>query len=462
MQRPAARVALFAILLCTSGVWAKPASDTSASFPMKDVSVLEVMDEASDLSRGSYAHCESSPAAAVKDYPKLSSDNPLYGLLYVDRPGKDGTPADSGLYFVIDESGGPGKGYDRLYLDLDGDLDLAEEKPLSPGKKPARDRGPSVQEIFFETAALDLGKDPEGTTSIEVLPKLRRYEGRPPYVSFLQARVKKGEVTIGGRKYQAVLGHPHTLSARFNTPDTGLFLIGEGVGNYGWWGRDTLKAVRKVGDALYGFTASPSGDELTISPYTGDLGVFRVASGGRDLEGELTASGSLASPERNVAVGGDEKDGWPEPVSECRVPAGDYYPSYLRVRLGPLSVFLSNNYHGRGTEGRSSNPVRGIRIRPDTPFEFDFSNAPEVIFSSPAEGQEVKAGTTVKVASVLVDPELGIMVRGLDDTRRKAKKEYPTSGGETVTVEEDCSLDPKVLITRADGERVVEGVMPFG
>ena len=448
--------------MCVSANASQPAAKASSSFPMKDTSVLEVMDQARDLSRGSYTHCDASLAAGIKKLPELSSEEPLYGVLHLGHIAGDDPSAVPAFNFVIDESRGPGKGYDRLYLDLDRDLDLAEEKPLSPGEKPARDRGPSLQEVLFETAVLNLGKDPEATTSIEVLPKLRCYEGRPPYLSFLQARVKKGEVTIGGRKYQAVLGHPHTLSNRYDTPDTGLFLIGEGTNNYGWWGRDTLKAVRKFGDAFYAFAASSSGDELTISPYAGELGVFRVEAGGRELKGELTASGSLASPKRNVAVGGDEDDGWPEPAPACRIPTGDYYPSYLRIRFGALSVFLSNNYHGRGTEGRSSEPVRGIRIRPDAPFVFDFSNTPEVIFSSPAEGQEVEAGTTVKVASVLVDPELDIMVRGLDDTRRKAKKEYPTSGGETISVEEDYSLDPKVLITRADGERVVEGVMPFG
>ena len=66
------------------------------------------------------------------------------------------------------------------------------------------------------------------------------------------------------------------------------------------------------------------------------------------------------------------------------------------------------------------------------------------------------------VKAVLIDPELDIMIRRLDDTARKQKKEYATPNGQKRTIERNKSLDPKVVITRADGEKVAEGVMPFG
>ncbi len=83
-------------------------------------------------------------------------------------------------------------------------------------------------------------------------------------------------------------------------------------------------------------------------------------------------------------------------------------------------------------------------------------------FSGWAKDQRVKLGEQLQVKAVLVDPELGIMIRGLDNTARKQKKEYPTADGKTITVEQDMSLDPRVVITRADGEKVADGVMPFG
>ena len=83
----------------------------------------------------------------------------------------------------------------------------------------------------------------------------------------------------------------------------------------------------------------------------------------------------------------------------------------------------------------------------------NFTNKPEVMFASPAKDHRVKAGEKLSVEAVLVDPVLDAMIRGLDDTTRKM-----TKGGS----ERDLSLDPKVTITRSDGEIVAQGDMPFG
>lgn len=63
-----------------------------------------------------------------------------------------------------------------------------------------------------------------------------------------------------------------------------------------------------------------------------------------------------------------------------------------------------------------------------------------------AKNHRVKLGEQLPVKAVLIDPKLDIMIRGLDDTTREPK----------------VSLDPKVVITRANGEIVGQGVMPFG
>jgi len=52
-----------------------------------------------------------------------------------------------------------------------------------------------------------------------------------------------------------------------------------------------------------------------------------------------------------------------------------------------------------------------------------------------------------------VDPKLDAMIRELDDTTRKEN-----SNG----YQHNLSLDPTVVITRANGEKVASGVMPFG
>jgi hypothetical protein len=98
--------------------------------------------------------------------------------------------------------------------------------------------------------------------------------------------------------------------------------------------------------------------------------------------------------------------------------------------------------------------VYGLTIRKDQPYVLDFSNKPGVLFASPPRDKTFKPGDEVEVKAVLVDPKLDFMIRGLEDTTR------PKADGQTRGSK--LSLDPKVLITRANGEKVAEGVMPFG
>jgi hypothetical protein len=65
-------------------------------------------------------------------------------------------------------------------------------------------------------------------------------------------------------------------------------------------------------------------------------------------------------------------------------------------------------------------------------------------------------GDNLSVMAVLVDPRLDIMIRRVDDTQTKDAKGKPQGYMHTL------SLDPTVIITRVNGEKVAEGVMPFG
>ncbi len=211
------------------------------------------------------------------------------------------------------------------------------------------------------------------------------------------------------------------------------------------------------------FSTTPLGDKLFVKLYDGALGTFEVGTGGRDIK-EISMRGSLRSQDSAVAVGGNLENGWPKSAQKCQIPSGDYLPAYITVKLGRLSIEVSNNYHADGKpRGGGSNKVYGINIREDKSYVFDLSNKPEVLFALPAKDQRVKLGEQLLVKAVLIDPKLDIMIRGLDDTTRKQKKEYATSDGQKRTVEQVMSLDPKVVITRAnDGEKIAEGVMPFG
>jgi hypothetical protein len=140
---------------------------------------------------------------------------------------------------------------------------------------------------------------------------------------------------------------------------------------------------------------------------------------------------------------------------------GDYLPEFLTLQFGRLRIQLSQNYHSEGKrQSRDGRPnIYGITIRKDQPFALDFSNQPEVMFTSPTNSQRVKPGDTVMVMAVLVDPKLDIMIRRLEDTSRKQTKD---AEGKSLGYQRNLSLDPTVIITRVNGEKVAEGVMPFG
>jgi len=229
-----------------------------------------------------------------------------------------------------------------------------------------------------------------------------------------------------------------------------------------WLGAEQSKSTHAIGGKYYSFAKTPEGDKLLVRSFEGDFGTFEVGAGGRKIE-EIGMQGSLRSKDTSVAAGGELENGWPKPAKSCRLPVGDYLPSYLTIIFGRLRISVSNNYYSDGQRRRGSRTdVYGIKVRQDKPFIFDFSNKPEVIFVSPAKDHRVKLGQELKVEAVLIDPELDIMIRRLYDTTRKEKKEYATPDGQKRTFERDVSLDPKVIITRANGEKVDEGVMPFG
>ncbi len=221
-----------------------------------------------------------------------------------------------------------------------------------------------------------------------------------------------------------------------------------------WWGRDALNWLHLISGKYYSFSTNKSWDRLFVNEYSGRFGRLAAGKAGRDIE-IAQMSGSLRSKDSAVAVGSvsEETTRWAEKTSDCMVPVGDYRPAYMSFDYGRVSFAVSNNYHndlkGRGRDDRPK--VYGIKIRRDKPFILDFSNKPAVVFTSPAKDQRVKVGAEIEVKAVLIDPELDIMIRRLYETATdddgKSKR---------------TSLDPKIVITRADGTEVANGVMPFG
>jgi hypothetical protein len=441
------------------------AATPEAVFKLREVPVFT--HSGSDFAMGQRGLCQEKPLLEVKAYPKFVSGKPVYGLVsFADHRGQPSSVTQ--FYFAADESRGTGKGYDRFYFDGNRDLDLRNDPVLKPLRQTPDGAGLQWgnirQQVCFDYLSIDFDCGAAGLRTVQIMPRLLccTYE-KEEYnqVLFVRTRMYEGTVKLGSRDFGVRLGNTYLISGRLDEPGTTLELLPmEGGAAVGWWGGKSLIAAHKVDGQLFTFSASPTGDQLTVRPYQGELGNLEVGPGSRKLD-KLAVRGSLRSTNLAVAVGGEMEGGWPKAARSCQIPAGDYLPSYLTIDFGRLQINVSDNYHseGKSRDRGQRAAVYGIAVGKDKPFVMDFSNPPEVMFTSPTKGQRVRLGEELEVKAVLTDPKLDIMIRGLEDTSRKQTK---TPDGRPLTYERNLSLDPTVLITRTNGERIAEGVMPFG
>lgn len=396
----------------------------------------------SRFTRGVYAATGMGPQGGVK-YPALKSRTPLYGFV--------GLAKDSRC-LVLDHSEGREGQYDLLYFDADGDRDLSDDGPKRP-RTEVPEALASREQVFFESVEVFFDFGPAGRQAVELMPRLWVYKTRPSRMTFVPVVAHTGQFDVEGVSYTAFLGYRYSVEGRLDQPSSALFLAPAGGAPARWWGGDGLGAVHRLGDHLYQFSCTPTGDKLFVRRYTGQTGTLEMGPGGRDVD-TVEITGSLRGKDTAVAVGDGLKDGWPQPTRKCEIPVGDYYPAIVTVRMGNVRISVSNNYHvdaqGRSREDREE--VYGIKIRADKPYVWDFSNKPVVAFVRPAKNERVSPGDEVKVEAVLLDPALDIMVRRL----------YGVPNGQDLAAGRPVSLDPKVTVARANGEIVGEGVMPFG
>lgn len=269
--------------------------------------------------------------------------------------------------------------------------------------------------------------------------------------------VKQGQITLANRPFKIILG---------DRPEREFFLfdVNKKSGPY-WWGSWSLHSYHKIDDEFFEFMLVEQGNKIAARPYKGQLGIIQVGKGGRDLE-KVEFNGSVHQAGYVSAPIGTIKDYWTGPVAECEIPVGDYTAYIIAVTYDNLSISISNNYHtnAQGQPRDKKETVYGMQVHKDKPYVLDFSNEPMVVFDQPPQSKtSFSRGQEIEFAAVLIVPKLDIMIRGLDDTSVKVDREYKDPDGKVIrTMKVNKSLDPKVVIARAEGEVIAEGVMSFG
>jgi hypothetical protein len=474
------------------------AEQNDAVFEMEEFSVFEQGPSAGPelmalAVSGQHVLCDSIRQGEVKKYPELKSSQPIYGSVTF---GQVPTEPKSGVrfFFVIDESepdeaqagrsetllkglasalagtpdrSGANRKYDRLYFDLNGDLDLTNDAVVKPMKAPPQ--LVSSREVVFDYLEVPFDQGPGlETRTLKILPRLRGYVSGRAYVTFTAAAARKGKVKLGGREFTALLAQTNVITGRFDAPYTGLILLPDDPSRRvlrTWSSLDYLSTLRWVGGEYYQFAATPTGDKLTVSPYRGETGLLKVSPGGRTGIEKVGLSGVLRSQRMMVPVGDVSSMPPAEKLPEHKVPVGDYTPMSLSVDFGKYTVSLSENYYAKEEPHAqiTQPPAGSVKIRKDKPFVLDFSSKPAVLFISPPQKQTFKPGDSIYLRAAIIDPELNLLVRGLDDTSQKIRERtYMISAGNPVTIPQYASLAPTVTITDASGKQVAQGTMPFG
>jgi len=422
-------------------------------FDMEEFSIFEYEEQMkSRLLSGMPARdCTNKPHKKVTAYHVFKSQKPLYGLATFDMSlVQYGTGID--YYFALDESGGTGTGYDRLYFDVNHDLDLTNDGFLETMENPPagiiRTNQPNNQEIAFEHLQfnLDYGQNEE-SCPVRMIPKFWHIAATNR-IYFIVPTARKGKIKLGEKEFEAVLSQSSMITGRYDRPMTGLYMENsdEPIPIVSYW--------RLIDGTFYLLSSTAAGDKISVTPYTGDFGVFEVGAGGPDAKEGKVELGYLIGRNSFIDIGTCPKED-----GKLKVPVGDYRPLRLAVRHGQLRVGLGLCIPQPGEEATEP-PVLGIKIRKDEPYVLNFSGKPEIVFRNPAASERIKAGDEIKVEAIVHDRRMDVIIIALEDVNQKIGDNIKLPNG--TELERFQSIDPEVEITNSSGERVAQGKMPFG
>ena len=427
------------------------------TFALEEVPVWELTERETALTAGQRAIAMDRPDPNVRAYSALKSNKPVYGYVQFGSYRQERDPTL--LYrFVIDESGGPGAGYDRWYVDLNGDRDLSNDAPALPRKdRPGQLllRWTSLErEVLFDNVGFPLPFGTAGRRPLEMVPRLAVLKGGGAMVSFVPTKARRGRIEIAGQQYDVLLGHSFGVCGWLDHPETGFFLTPRGGPSVqSALGTETLLMfLPRLGETYYRFAATPAGDKLSVRPYEGPVGDFEVGGGSKFETADFAAIGWLRSRDSLVRV----------PGPKCRLPAGDYSLSLMMITHGKLSFTIQRSNFSDGGSKLYQSPVYPISIRPGVPFVLDFSHRPQMVFAWPPKNHRAKAGERLFVQAVLVDPMLDFVVSGLSYGSQKAAPGSGALSADTPINPRNTNLPPQVIISRANGEIVARGSMDYG
>lgn len=422
---------------------------------------------------GQIAACDEVPREAVKVYPKFVWKRPMHGRvrfgasLASDPSHVIESEGVTEFQFAMDASDPPEEAkdsdgratrqaliFDRLYFDLNQDLDLTNDGVLKLARSP---RPGSTGSLVFEDLVLhcdlgpELGKRPIRLTPLSS-PCTTLTIGH--LIHFLPKASRSGTFELGGRQYMAQIQENDLVCGRFDHPRVYLDISPLAGGRGGpaiAWG--ALGDWQRIAGRFCTVSATPMGDRLSIVPHQGETGRIILGSDRPDAirMSECTLGSEIAS--LPVIRPGSGQPGPASLSREFQVPVGDYAVQSLSGFCGLLHITcrpLPNEQRDLISE---SDPYP-VKIRSEKPYLLDFQPRQSVTVLNLTEPKSHKRGDTVQIRTVLAIPSLGLSLHtSVVAMRSEAAKKPP---GDSVP-ERDS-----VVIRNARGDAVAQGSLRSG
>lgn len=266
--------------------------------------------------------------------------------------------------------------------------------------------------------------------------------------------IKQGQITLANRPFEIILG--------FN-PEREFYLYDlKKRFRLSWSGMLSLYSHHKIDDTFYEFMLIADGTIIAARPYKGELGAIKIGKGGRTLE-TAEFCGSFQKEDGVTVPAGTIEKNQLNLTNECTIPVGDYMLSKMYLTYDNLFIRISDNSMNVPDHSNRKDSVYNIQVRQDKPYVLKLSNEPTILTKPGNDQTTFQRGEEIKFTTKLIDPNLNAKIWGLEDTSIQVMKEFKNRNGDVYhTAKVNKPLDPKIVITRADGEVVAEGVMPFG
>ena len=233
--------------------------------------------------------------------PKLASSKPLFYAVQLDGPSDDGL-----LVYAVDESHGTGTGYDTIYVDLDRNRSLADDKPIRVNKPTGRamQRSPWVEVPSHQGPVKGVHLD----KPMKIGFSASSYQGMV-YVNLTRKGGWRGKIDTNKGWIDCIAPDTNANGVygdRRIVGDDLTLAVGSG-GDYFYAdinlsGRVSMQSAMDmphllwlqeatmVAGKLYSMRVSPTGDKITIANYTGRTGkLVASAEKMKSLEASITS-----------------------------------------------------------------------------------------------------------------------------------------------------------------------------